>query len=312
MTHDVVNARAERGVAGIAQFAHHRLPRGRACPLSRRIPRARRAGSGRAVRLCARLHDQSGADRATSGRWPPRIRGRSGERCRRMPSRSSSIQDERMLSSMCLRLRAQILPKPPPQTSTWPGHVVGLRRAEQVDGASGFFRRAGAAQRNHALAGVDHGSAATPTLISRPSMVTVLLCVAGQRLRQARLDQAEGHRVHVDLEAAPFLAPASWSCPADAGLGRRVVGLARRCRRPAIGRDVDHLAEHLAALGRFSLGGGADHRLGGAQDAERRGQVAVQDGVPLLVGHLLDHVVPGVAGVVDDDVDALVGARRLS
>ncbi|MCY1459790.1 hypothetical protein D9M71_772940 [compost metagenome] len=32
--------------------------------------------------------------------------------------------------------------------------------------------------------------------------------------------------------------------------------------------------------------------------------MAVDDGVPLLVGHLLDHVVPGVAGVVDDDVDA--------
>ncbi|MNT51778.1 hypothetical protein D3C72_1887640 [compost metagenome] len=33
--------------------------------------------------------------------------------------------------------------------------------------------------------------------------------------------------------------------------------------------------------------------------------MAVDDGVPLLVGHLLDDVVPGVAGVVDDDVDAL-------
>ncbi|MCY1418738.1 hypothetical protein D9M71_343060 [compost metagenome] len=34
--------------------------------------------------------------------------------------------------------------------------------------------------------------------------------------------------------------------------------------------------------------------------------MAVDDGVPLLVRHLLDHVVPGVAGVVDDDVDAAV------
>ncbi|MCY1455343.1 hypothetical protein D9M71_724720 [compost metagenome] len=32
--------------------------------------------------------------------------------------------------------------------------------------------------------------------------------------------------------------------------------------------------------------------------------MAVEDGVPLLVAHLLDHIVPGVAGVVDDDVDA--------
>ncbi|MNS70404.1 hypothetical protein D3C72_1037470 [compost metagenome] len=29
-----------------------------------------------------------------------------------------------------------------------------------------------------------------------------------------------------------------------------------------------------------------------------------QDLVPLLVGHFLDDVVPGVAGVVDDDIDA--------
>ena len=47
----------------------------------------------------------------------------------------------------------------------------------------------------------------------------------------------------------------------------------------------------------------ADDRLGSAQDAERCGEVAVDDRVPLLVAHLLDHVVPGVAGVVDDDVD---------
>ncbi|CAI8856072.1 hypothetical protein EMIT0P294_220018 [Pseudomonas sp. IT-P294] len=32
--------------------------------------------------------------------------------------------------------------------------------------------------------------------------------------------------------------------------------------------------------------------------------MAVENRVPLLIGHLLDHVVPGVTGVVDDDVDA--------
>ena len=30
----------------------------------------------------------------------------------------------------------------------------------------------------------------------------------------------------------------------------------------------------------------------------------IHDCLPLLVAHLLDHVVPGVAGVVDDDVEA--------
>jgi 16S rRNA C967 or C1407 C5-methylase (RsmB/RsmF family) len=43
------------------------------------------------------------------------------------------------------------------------------------------------------------------------------------------------------------------------------------------------------------------------QDAERCGQVHVDDRVPLLVAHLLDHAVPGVAGVVDQDVAAAEG-----
>ena len=36
----------------------------------------------------------------------------------------------------------------------------------------------------------------------------------------------------------------------------------------------------------------------------------IHDRVPLLVGHFLDHAVPGIAGVVDDDVDALIFAQR--
>jgi hypothetical protein len=42
---------------------------------------------------------------------------------------------------------------------------------------------------------------------------------------------------------------------------------------------------------------------GGAQDPEGRHQVDVEHGLELLVGHLLDDVVPGVSGVVDNDVD---------
>jgi hypothetical protein len=36
--------------------------------------------------------------------------------------------------------------------------------------------------------------------------------------------------------------------------------------------------------------------------AERRRQVDVEDGVPLLVAHLLDDRVPRVAGIVDHDM----------
>ena len=58
------------------------------------------------------------------------------------------------------------------------------------------------------------------------------------------------------------------------------------------------------------FGGLADEVGCGAQDAERRGQVHGQHGFPLLVAHLLQHVVPGVASVVDDDVDAAKGVER--
>jgi hypothetical protein len=54
----------------------------------------------------------------------------------------------------------------------------------------------------------------------------------------------------------------------------------------------------------------AEMLLEGAQDAERRGQVDVEDGVPLLVAHLLDDRVPGVAGVVDHDMAAAEGVDR--
>jgi hypothetical protein len=43
-----------------------------------------------------------------------------------------------------------------------------------------------------------------------------------------------------------------------------------------------------------------------AYDLEGCGRVQVDDGVPLLVRHLVDHAVPRVAGVVDDDVDLAV------
>jgi hypothetical protein len=40
------------------------------------------------------------------------------------------------------------------------------------------------------------------------------------------------------------------------------------------------------------------------QDSKRRSHVDIDHRVPLLVGGLLDHAVPGVASVVDDNVDA--------
>ena len=54
----------------------------------------------------------------------------------------------------------------------------------------------------------------------------------------------------------------------------------------------------------------AEMLLEGAQDAERRGEMDVEDGVPLLVAHLLDDRVPGVAGVVHHDMAVAEGVDR--
>ena len=128
-------------------------------------------------------------------------------------------------------------------------------------------------------------------------------------MRQARHDQAKGHAVDVDLVAAPLFGHGAGQ-PVDARLGRRVVGLACVAVHARGGRDVDHFA----VLGRtgfgFFFGGLADEVGGRTQDAERRGQVHSEHGFPLLVAHLLQHVVPGVTGVVDDDVDAAKSVER--
>jgi hypothetical protein len=47
-----------------------------------------------------------------------------------------------------------------------------------------------------------------------------------------------------------------------------------------------------------------------AHNLERRGSVQVDDGVPLLVRHFVDHAVPCVARVIDDDVDLAVAKLR--
>ncbi len=130
-----------------------------------------------------------------------------------------------------------------------------------------------------------------------------LAFIAGQRLRQTRFDEAERHGIDVDLQAAPLLRHRLGHAQ-DARLRRRIIDLPR-VAASRDGRDVHHLAEHFAAFGRFGLGGSADDRIGRAQDAKRCREMAVHDRVPLLVAHLLNHVVPREASVVDDDVDAL-------
>ena len=99
--------------------------------------------------------------------------------------------------------------------------------------------------------------------------------------------------------------------PVTPGLGRRVVGLARVSHRPGDRGHVDDLAEPLGALPGLLLGRLAPVRRQRPDEAEGDDRVDVEHRLELLVAHLVDHAVPGVAGVVDDDVDLAEGLVRL-
>src|SRR5690606_2537599 len=121
---------------------------------------------------------------------------------------------------------------------------------------------------------------------------------------QSGPDQAERHRVDRDVVAAPLLGQGLGQV-GYARLRGGVVGLPGVATQSGDRRDVDDLAAgHRLPVGLRLLHRRGDHRLRGPQDPERRLEVHVQDGVPLLVGHLLHDRVPRVAGVVDDDVQS--------
>src|SRR3546814_7509176 len=52
---------------------------------------------------------------------------------------------------------------------------------------------------------------------------------------------------------------------------------------------------------RFLLGEHPDRLGGGTQDAERRHQMDIHDGLELLIGHFLDHAVPRVPGIRSEE-----------
>jgi hypothetical protein len=174
------------------------------------------------------------------------------------------------------------------------GGVVGLRGAEHVDRAGGLGRCAGAAECDAGLDPV-HGVLADADLDPPPADVDERV-VAGDRLGHPGEDEPDGHRVDVDPVAAELLGQRLRQAD-DTGLGRGVVRLAGVAEDPGGGGDVDDFAVVVYRVG-LEVG------LGRPQDPKRRLEVHVEDGVPLLVGHFLGHVVPGVAGVVDDDVQA--------
>ena len=120
----------------------------------------------------------------------------------------------------------------------------------------------------------------------------------GGRLGHLGLDEAGGDRVGGDAELAQLDGEGLGEA-LQAGLGRRVVGLAAVAQRRGAG-EVDDPAPL-----------GLDHvLLRGAGHEEGAAQVHVHDRVPVGVGHLEQHVVADDAGVVDQHRRARPARRR--
>src|SRR5690349_8473866 len=188
-----------------------------------------------------------------------------------------------------------------------PAQVIRLRDAEQVDGARGLLDRAAAAERDHPVHEREHFR-----LHAHPHVALADVrdgCTFADRLRHPRADVAERHGVDVHVVASPFLRERAGDAD-DCGLAGGVRDLAGIAVQPRDRRHVDDLALDDATLVLLLLRELAQ-RLGGCtQQTKRRRRVHVEHRVPLLVGHLLDHGVPRIAGVVDDDVERAVAVER--
>src|SRR6478752_6993847 len=174
--------------------------------------------------------------------------------------------------------------------------VVRFWNAEQVDRVSRLCGCAAATERDALLEGFHHvGVDADLDVgaldVDRPG--------PGCGFGQADADQAECYGVDVDSEPPPFLG--QYAChPVDPGFGCAVADLARIAAYPGQRGDVDDLAKDFLPVGCLGLAGLPNEVGCRPQDSERRGHVDIDHRVPLFVGGLLYHVVPGVSGVVDD------------
>ena len=104
----------------------------------------------------------------------------------------------------------------------------------------------------------------------------------------------ESGRDNVDRDAArtDFTGERFRECN-DAGLGRRIVGLAGISGRANHRCNADN-----AALARFHHA--AHDRLRGTKN---RTQVGIQDGLPILILHAHQQLIPGDSGIVDQNGD---------
>src|SRR5215207_3721404 len=118
------------------------------------------------------------------------------------------------------------------------GDVVAQRRGEEEDGAGRLLGRAAAARGDETegdLAVRLRDAETDVGRLARHALARLL------RLRQPRLDEAEGDGVDLYVELPPLLRQRLRQAH-DAGLARRVVGLAGVAARARRRRDVDDLA----------------------------------------------------------------------
>ena len=154
------------------------------------------------------------------------------------------------------------------------GYEAGCRRG-QIDDAGGDL---------HGVAQSAHGGAVEDRLHG----------FFGDPVQHPGLHEARGNGVHRHASAG-VLPGQRLGEPDQAGLGGGVVGLAEVADAADDAGDVD---DPSPVAGRHPL----DEMLGDVEDA---GQVGVDDRVPHLPVHLAERPIPGDAGVVDQDVDAV-------
>src|SRR5471032_2146656 len=105
-----------------------------------------------------------------------------------------------------------------------PADIVAVGAAEEIDRARRLFRQAATAERDHLVHGGDTAALHADLDLAALHFDLARLALA-QRLRQARLDIAEGHGVHRDVVAAELLGQRLGETD-DARLARGVIRLA--------------------------------------------------------------------------------------
>src|SRR5829696_834024 len=118
------------------------------------------------------------------------------------------------------------------------GDVVAEGRGEEEDGAGRLLGRAAAPRGDEPEGDFAVGLRDAERDVGRLAREPLARLL---RLRQPRLDEAEGDGVDLDVELPPLLRERLRQ-PDDARLARRVVGLTRVAARARRRRDVDDLA----------------------------------------------------------------------